>query len=85
MLPIVRQFGAPSEIIIGDNDVLYVTDSERDDKSDAGNGTHIGSARVGRVTAFVPDARPNQYQELVAVDKRGNLWTSPWAGWCGRS
>jgi DNA-binding beta-propeller fold protein YncE len=69
------QFGAPSEIFIDADDVMYVTDSEREDTSDARNGIYVGSAKDGRVTAFVPDTRPNQHQELVAVDKNGNLWT----------
>ncbi len=72
-----KQFGAPSEIFIDKNDVMYVADSERDEKKEpnARNGIYIGSATDGRVTAFIPDTVPNQHQELVVADKRGNVWT----------
>ena len=72
-----KQFGAPSEIFIDHEDVMYVADSESDEKTNPGvrNGVYIGSAKDGRVTAFVSDTLPNQRQELVVLDRNGNMWT----------
>jgi streptogramin lyase len=72
-----KQFGAPSEIIIDKHDVLYAADSISNEKTNPGmkRGIRIGSAKDGRVTAFIPDQmEPNVNQELVAVDANGNLW-----------
>ncbi|MBM3778510.1 MAG: hypothetical protein FJW23_09765 [Acidimicrobiia bacterium] len=72
-----KQFGAPSEIFIDRNDTIYVADSISNPKSNPGwkRGIRIGSARDGRVTAFVPEeSEPNQNQELVVVDANGSLW-----------
>jgi len=56
-----KQFSRPSGIYIDQNDVMYVTDSESTDKDGYGHnpgfkrGIRIGSAKTGKVTAFIPD------------------------------
>jgi DNA-binding beta-propeller fold protein YncE len=72
-----KQFGEPSEIFIDKHDVMYVAVSETDEKTnpDYPNGVYVGSAKDGKVTGFIPDALPNQRQELVAVDGKGTVWT----------
>jgi sugar lactone lactonase YvrE len=58
------QFGRPSGIFIDSKDVLYSTDSESRNPVGYGynpgwqRGIRIGSARTGKVTAFIPDPEP---------------------------
>ena len=76
------QFSRPSGIYIDANDVIYVADSESE--SVARNhdgwkrGIRIGSAKDGKVTAFIPDpvekATGTSAAEGVAVDRQGNIW-----------
>src|SRR5262249_45902391 len=57
-----KQFGRPSGIYIDQNDVIYVTDSESNTARNPGwkRGLRIGSAKDGKVTAFIPDVQePN--------------------------
>ena len=67
------QFGRPSGIAIDRNDILYSTDSESRNPVGYGynpgwkRGIRIGSARTGKVTAFIPDPEPDP----VGVDTRG--------------
>ena len=76
-----KQFGRPSGLFIDRNDILYVTDSESGDtrNPDVKRGIRIGSARDGKVTAFIPDpwsAEPRPATtapEGVAVDAAGNI------------
>ena len=55
------QFGRPSGVFIDRNDVLYVADSESREPVGYGHhpgwkrGLRIGSAKTGKVEAFVPD------------------------------
>jgi hypothetical protein len=73
-----KQFGSPAELFIDRKDVLYVADALSGfpgmktgrDKP----GIIIGSAKDGKVIAFVPDVPPNCLQELVVPDAAGNLW-----------
>jgi sugar lactone lactonase YvrE len=67
-----KQFGRPSGIYIDKNDVLYVADSQSDDKFNPGvhQGIRIGSARDGNVTTFVPADGP----ESVAADDQGDIF-----------
>ena len=77
------QFSRPSGIYIDANDVIYVADSE---SGSVGNGRprtwtrgiRIGSARDGKVTAFIPDPAQNppstSSAEGVAVDKNGVIY-----------
>ena len=77
-----RQFSRPSGIYIDRNDTIYVADSESE--SVARNhdgwkrGIRIGSAKDGKVTAFIPDpvekATGTSAAEGVAADAAGNIY-----------
>jgi len=80
-----KQFSRLSGIYIDKNDVLYGTDSESNARRHAGwkRGIRIGSAKDGKVTAFIPDPEPNpdsgpgagtSAAEGVAVDAQGNIY-----------
>jgi sugar lactone lactonase YvrE len=78
-----RQFGRPSGIFIDKDDTMYVADSESTDTPGYGynpgckRGIRIGSAKDGKVTAFIPDAAPkgaSSAAEGVAVDHQGNVY-----------
>jgi sugar lactone lactonase YvrE len=79
-----KQFSRPSGIFIDKNDVLYVADSESTDRDGYGHnpgwkrGMRIGSAKDGKVTAFIPDpstgAGPTSSAEGVAADAAGNVY-----------
>jgi streptogramin lyase len=79
-----KQFGRPSGLFMDQNDGLYAADSQSDETTNPGGwrrGIWIGSAKDGKVTAFVPDPDPkNGSQEGVAVDARGNLYGSLTSG-----
>ena len=78
------QFSRPSGIYIDKNDVMYVADSESNDRGAYGQhpgwkrGIRIGSAKDGKVTAFIPDPSPGtgatSAAEGVAVDAQGNVY-----------
>lgn len=78
------QFGRPSGIFITRDDTIYVTDSESGPDTGAHElmgirkGIRIGSARDGRVTAFIEDsestAAPHSGAEGVGVDADGNVY-----------
>lgn len=80
-----KQFSRLSGIYIDGNDVLYGADSESNTRRNPGwkRGIRIGSARDGKVTAFIPDPNPNldsgpgagtSAAEGVAADSRGNIY-----------
>ena len=77
-----KQFGRPSGVYIDKSDVLYVADSESNSKSNPGwkRGIRVGSAKDGKVTAFIPDPEPDPEKvvtsgsEGVAADARGNIY-----------
>ena len=71
-----KQFGRPSSVWIDKNDVLYVTDSQSDEKTNPGfkQGIRIGSAKDGKVTAFIPEDPQLGSAEEVAVDDQGNVF-----------
>jgi len=77
-----KQFSRPSGIFIDKNDVIYVGDSESNTSRNPGwkRGIRIGSAKDGRVTAFIPDPEPNpdgsatSGAEGVAADVMGNVY-----------
>lgn len=79
-----KQFGRPSGLFIDDDDILYSTDSESNTRRNPGvkRGIYIGSARDGRVTAFIPDPEPDPDNsgtsggEGVAVDAEGNVYSA---------
>lgn len=78
-----KQFGRPSGIFIAKDDTMYVADSESTDKPGYGynpgckRGMRIGSAKTGKVTAFIPDPAPGgstSAAEGVAADRQGNIY-----------
>jgi DNA-binding beta-propeller fold protein YncE len=81
-----HQFSRPSGVYIDKNDVIYVADSESNKSRKHGEwkrGIRIGSARDGKVTAFIPDDNPNvdagplagtSGPEGVAADADGNVY-----------
>ena len=79
-----KQFSRPSGVYIDNHDVIYVTDSESTDKEGYGHnpgwkrGIRVGSARDGKVTAFIPDPSPGtaitSAAEGVAADAQGNIY-----------
>ena len=77
-----RQFSRPSGIYFGKNDTIYVTDSESNaERHPKGKrGIYVGSARDGKVTAFIPDPErdPDHSStsgaEGVAADAKGNIY-----------
>ena len=79
-----RQFGRPSGIFITRDDTIYVTDSESGPDSGAHElpgikkGIRIGSARDGKVTAFIEDSEStvpdHSGAEGVGVDAQGNVY-----------
>ncbi|HVQ29127.1 MAG TPA: peptidyl-alpha-hydroxyglycine alpha-amidating lyase family protein [Vicinamibacteria bacterium] len=77
-----KQFSRPSGVYIDANDVIYVADSESNSKVNPGfkRGIRVGSAKDGKVTAFIPDPEPDQEKvwtsaaEGVAADAKGNIY-----------
>jgi DNA-binding beta-propeller fold protein YncE len=79
-----RQFGRPSGIFITKDDTIYVTDSESGPDTGAHElmgikkGIRIGSAKDGRVTAFIEDSEStvadHSGAEGVGVDAHGNVY-----------
>jgi DNA-binding beta-propeller fold protein YncE len=77
-----KQFSRLSGIYIDRNDVLYGADSESNTKRNPGwkRGIRVGSARDGKVTAFIPDpvenadASATSGAEGVAADASGNIF-----------
>jgi DNA-binding beta-propeller fold protein YncE len=75
-----RQFGRPSGLFIDRNGLLYSTDSESDAARNPGfrRGVTIGSAKDGKVTAFIPEPVPategRDGGESVAVDDAGHVF-----------
>jgi DNA-binding beta-propeller fold protein YncE len=78
-----KQFGRPSAVFIDKSDVIYVADSQTEDKEhcipDPGcrRGIRIGSAKDGTVQSYIP--RPNPPADLsggegVAADAAGNVF-----------
>lgn len=79
-----RQFGRPSGIAIAKDDTIYVADSESGPDTGAHElrgitkGIRIGSAKDGKVTAFIEDMEPtapdHSGAEGVGVDAQGNVY-----------
>ncbi len=78
------QFGRPSGLAIDANDILYSADSESGPDTSANEtygwrkGIRIGSARTGKVTAFIEDMEsvsgPHSGAEGIGVDAEGNVY-----------
>src|SRR5437762_4721052 len=81
-----KQFSRPSGVYIDKNDTLYVADSESESVSRNHDGwkrgIRIGSAKDGKLLAFIPDpdtrTRPDfsgtTAAEGVAADPQGNIY-----------
>lgn len=79
-----RQFGRPSGIYITKDDRIYVADSESGPDTGAHElpgikkGIRIGSAKDGRVTAFIEDMESTRGDhsgaEGLGVDAQGNVY-----------
>ncbi len=75
-----RQFGRPSGLFITKDDTLYVADSESWGPDEPGwkKGIRIGSAKTGKVTAFIEDlestTEDHSGAEAVGVDSKGNVY-----------
>ncbi len=78
-----KQFGRPSAVFIDKNDVIYVANSQTEDKEgctpDPGcrRGIRIGNAKDGTVKYFIPRPNPNDDKsggEGVAADAAGNVF-----------
>jgi DNA-binding beta-propeller fold protein YncE len=76
------QFGRPSGLYIAADDTLYVSDNQSNAERHPNwtRGIRVGSARDGKVTAFIPDPEfdPARAQETGAhgltADGRGNVY-----------
>ena len=71
-----KQFGRPSGVWIDKNDVMYVADSQSTDKTNPGfkQGIRIGSAKDGKVTAFIEETKMLGALEGVGADDAGNVY-----------
>jgi len=77
-----KQFGRPSGVFIDKNDTLYAVDSQSNAAQNPGfkRGLYIGSAKDGKVTAFVPFTEPepdkntNAGMEGITADSKGNVF-----------
>jgi len=86
LLEVWPQFGRPSGVFIGRDDTLYVADSESREPEGYGHhpgwkrGIRIGSARTGKVEAYIPDTEPNpdagatSGAEGIWVDRQGVIY-----------
>jgi sugar lactone lactonase YvrE len=77
LLELWKQFGRPSSVYIDKSDTLYVGDSQSTAKTNPGfrQGIRIGSAKDGKVTAFIPLIDPALgAPEEVAADDDGNVY-----------
>ncbi len=66
---------------IDKHDMLYVADSQSTEKTNPGfqQGIRIGSAKDGKVVAFIPETKELGALEGVAVDASGHVY----AGYTG--
>ena len=79
-----KQFSRPSGLYIDKHDTLYVADSESKEAQGYGynpghaRGIRIGSAKNGRVTAFIPEpthsTAPTSGAEGIAADAAGHVY-----------
>jgi sugar lactone lactonase YvrE len=78
-----KQFGRPSGIVIDKNDMIYVADTQSNERNNAGvkQGIRIGSVKDGKVSAFIPEPSVEMgAPEGIGVDSAGTVY----AGWTGK-
>jgi hypothetical protein len=78
-----RTMEAPSDVTIDKNDMIYAADSQSTPSNNPGfkQGIRIGSAKDGKVTAFIPEPSVEAgAPEGVGVDDAGNVY----AGWTAK-
>ena len=79
LLDVWTQFGRPSSVFIDRHDTLYVGDSEFRERVGYGHhpgwkrGIRVGSARTGKVWAFIPDTSPDPEKEATSGPE--GLWS----------
>jgi sugar lactone lactonase YvrE len=77
-----KQFGRPSGVWVDKNDMIYVADSQSDEKTNPGckMGIRIGSVKDGKVQYYIPPpAGVNEKTpppEGIAVDSHGNIYAA---------
>jgi hypothetical protein len=73
-----KQFGRPSDVAIDNNDMIYVTDGQSNDKTNPGfqQGIRIGSVKDGKVIAFIPQDPTIGAPEGLTADDEGNIYGS---------
>jgi len=71
-----KQFGRPSGVVIDKNDVIHVADSQSTAQNNPGfqQGIRIGSAKDGKVMAFIPETVLLGALETVGFDDAGNVY-----------
>jgi DNA-binding beta-propeller fold protein YncE len=71
-----KQFGRPSGVFIDKSDNIYVADSQSSEKTNPGfrQGIRIGSAKDGKVMAFIVETADLGALEGVAADDLGNVY-----------
>jgi sugar lactone lactonase YvrE len=75
-----KQFGRPNDVLIDEDDTMYVLDSESGDQRNPGmrRGVYIGSARDGSVHTFIPphenDSPYGTIGEGIAIDAAGHIF-----------
>jgi hypothetical protein len=71
-----KQFGRPSGVYINKNDIIYVSDSQSDQKTNPGfqQGIRVGSVKEKKVIAFIPETKELGALEGVAADDQGNIY-----------
>jgi len=71
-----KQFGRPSGVVIDKNDVIHVADSQSTAQNNPGfqQGIRVGSAKDGKVTAFIPETVLLGALETVGFDDAGNVY-----------
>lgn len=72
-----KQFGRPSGVYINKNDIIYVSDSTSNEKTNPGfmQGIRVGNVKEGgKVVAFIPETKELNALEGVAADDEGNVY-----------